>query len=77
MIAGIAGTALLEWSPLADRCPPLAGSIRLDVIEGPLTNPTHVWDYEFGNARLPQSRITQIQNNIPNGTNVPVLEIKP
>ena len=56
---------------------PVAGSIRLDVIEGPLTNPTHVWDYEFGNATLSQSRITQIQNGIPNGANIPVLEIKP
>lgn len=56
---------------------PLAGSIRLDVVEGPLTNPTHVWDYKFGNATLSQSRITQIQNGIPNGVNVPVLGVKP
>jgi hypothetical protein len=54
-----------------------AGSIRLDVVEGPLANPTHVWDYKFGNATLSQSRITQIQNGIPNGANVPVVEVKP
>jgi len=56
---------------------PVRGSIRLDVIEGPLTNPTKVWNYKFGNATLSQSRITQIRNGIPNGANVPVLEIKP
>lgn len=56
---------------------PLAGSIRLDVTQGPLTAPTHVWDYKFGGATLSPSRVTQIQNGIPNGANVPVLEIKP
>jgi hypothetical protein len=56
---------------------PLAGSIRLDVVEGPLANPTHVWDYKFGQATLSQSRITQIQNGIPNGANVPILMVKP
>jgi hypothetical protein len=56
---------------------PVAGSIRLDVVEGRLTAPTNVWDYKFGNATLSQSRITQIQNGIPNGTSVPVWEIKP
>lgn len=55
----------------------LAGSIRLDVVEGPLANPTHVWDYKFGNATLSQSRITQIQNGIPNGAYVPILMVKP
>lgn len=53
------------------------GSIRLDVVEGPLTNPTQVWDYKFGQATLSPSRITQIQNGIPNGANVPILMVKP
>ena len=52
------------------------GSIRLDVAEGPLRNPTHVWDYKFGQATLSPSRITQIQNGIPNGANVPILMVK-
>ena len=56
---------------------PLAGSLRLDVVEGPLTNPTQVWDYKFGQATLSQSRITQIQTGIPNGANVPILMVKP
>ncbi|OCC22946.1 hypothetical protein MB02_14365 [Croceicoccus estronivorus] len=56
---------------------PTTGSIRLDVVEGPLTNPTQVWDYKFGQAKLSESRITQIQNGIPNGANVPILMVKP
>ena len=56
---------------------PTKGSIRLDVVEGPRNMPTKVWDYKFGSAKLSQSRITQIQNGIPNRANVPVLEIKP
>jgi hypothetical protein len=56
---------------------PIVGSIKLDVVEGPLVSPTMVWDYKFGNATLSQSRIQQIQNGIPNGTNVPVLMVKP
>lgn len=53
------------------------GSIRLDVVDGPLDSPTRVWDYKFGQATLSSSRITQIQNGIPNGANVPVLMVKP
>ncbi len=53
------------------------GSIRLDVVEGPLLRPTGVWDYKFGNATLSQGRITQIQSGIPNGANVPILMVKP
>jgi hypothetical protein len=56
---------------------PLSGSIRLDVVEGPLTRRTFVWDYKFGQATLSPSRVTQIQNGIPNGANVPVLMVKP
>lgn len=53
------------------------GSIRLDVVEGPLARPTAVWDYKFGNATLSQRRITQIQNGIPNGANVAILMVRP
>ena len=56
---------------------PLAGSIRLDVVKGPLAQPSFVWDYKFGGATLSPSRITTIQNGIPNGANVPVLQVKP
>lgn len=54
-----------------------SGSIRLDVVEGPLARPTGVWDYKFGNATLSQRRITQIQGGIPNGANVPIMMVKP
>ncbi len=53
------------------------GSIRLDVVEGALVNPTHVWDYKFGQATLSPSRTTQLQNGIPNGAKVPILMVKP
>lgn len=56
---------------------PLIGSIKLDVIKGPATQPSFVWDYKFGQATLSTSRTTTIQNGIPNGTNVPVLQVKP
>ncbi|MBW8311224.1 MAG: putative Ig domain-containing protein [Rhizobium sp.] len=56
---------------------PILGSVRLDVVEGPLTSPTHVWDYKFGNAILSQPQITRIQNGIPSGTSVPVTMVKP
>ena len=53
------------------------GSIRADVVEGPVDNPTAVYDLKTGNATLTPERVTQIQNNLPGGTNVPVKEIKP
>ncbi|UOF15052.1 putative Ig domain-containing protein [Lysobacter capsici] len=56
---------------------PILSSVRLDVVDGPLTNPTNIWDYKFGNAVLSQSRITRIQSSIPNGANVPVTMVKP
>ncbi len=48
----------VPWQPGGD---PLSGSIRLDVVEGPLTNPTWVWDYKFGGAELTPARIIQIR----------------
>jgi hypothetical protein len=53
------------------------GSIRLDVVEGPLTNPTRIWDYKFGQATLSPSRVTTIRDGIPNGANVPVMMVRP
>ncbi len=38
---------------------PLKGTIRLDVVEGPLTNPSAVFDYKFGNAVLTPTRINR------------------
>jgi hypothetical protein len=56
------------------------GSVRLDVVEGPVNNPTAVFDLKTGGAQLTPARIQQIQANLPklpNGGNVPVKEIRP
>jgi hypothetical protein len=59
------------------RFDPLRGSIRLDVIEGPLDNPTQVWDYKFGGARLTPTRVNQIRTGAGLQPNAPVTEVKP
>jgi RHS repeat-associated protein len=52
------------------------GSIRLDVVEGPLNNPIAVYDLKTGSATLSPSRIQQIQSHLPN-PNTPVIIIRP
>jgi len=54
-----------------------SGSIRADVVEGPVNAPTQIYDLKTGSAALTPSRVTQIQSNIPGGSNVPVTQIKP
>ena len=56
---------------------PLRGTIRLDVVEGPLNAPTSVFDYKFGGATLSPGRVTQIRAGANLGPSVPVLEVKP
>ena len=63
----------VEWQPGM----PLRGSIRLDVVEGPLNNPTWVWDYKFGGAQLTPARINQIRAGAGLGPNVPVDVVRP
>jgi RHS repeat-associated protein len=53
-----------------------AGSVRLDVVEGPATAPKAIFDLKTGSAKLTPARIKQIQQNIPGGSNVPVIEIR-
>jgi RHS repeat-associated protein len=56
------------------------GSVRVDVVEGPVDNPTAVYDLKTGNATLSPARVQQIQSHLPqaaNGTKIPVREIKP
>jgi len=53
------------------------GSVRLDVVEGPLDAPTCCYDLKTGSATLTPGRIGQIQANIPGGANVPVVQITP
>ncbi|WP_185975256.1 RHS repeat-associated core domain-containing protein [Mesorhizobium sp. WSM4310] len=56
------------------------GSVRVDVVEGPIANPGTAYDLKTGKASLDLNRVTQIQNNmpsLPNGSPVPVKEIRP
>ena len=53
------------------------GSIRVDVVEGPINAPTATYDLKTGGAQLTPQRTQQIQNELPGGSNVPVNQIKP
>jgi hypothetical protein len=53
------------------------GSVRVDVVEGPVNAPTAIFDLKTGGAKLTAARIQQIQKNIPGGNSVPVIMIKP
>ena len=52
------------------------GSIRLDVVDGPLNNPTQVFDFKFGQSGLSESRIDNIYSQV-GSSNFPVTEIRP
>jgi hypothetical protein len=60
----------------------MPGSIRLDVVEGPLSAPTAVYDLKTGSATLTPGRIAEIRSHLPNGGRlpdgslVPVIEIR-
>ncbi|MBI4604274.1 MAG: RHS repeat protein [Planctomycetes bacterium] len=53
------------------------GSVRLDVVNGPLNAPVSIFDLKTGSATLTPARIQQIQSHIPGGANVPVFEVRP
>ena len=59
-----------------------AGSIRVDVVEGPLGAPMAVYDLKTGSATLTPQRIAEIRTHLPNGGRlpdgslVPVIEIR-
>ncbi len=60
------------------RTDPFApGSVRLDVVEGPLDAPTAIYDLKTGSAALTPARIQQIQSHIPGGSSVPVYTVRP
>jgi RHS repeat-associated protein len=67
----------INGAPWQQGIDPLRGSIRLDVVEGPLNNPTCVWDYKFGSAQLTPARIKRIRTGAGLGPNVPVNPIFP
>ena len=53
------------------------GSVRLDVVNGPVNSPNAVYDLKTGSATLTPARIQQIQSHLPGGNAVPVMEIRP
>lgn len=53
------------------------GSTKVYVVEGSLANPTHVWDHTFGQATLSKLRLSQFQNDVLKGANVPIPMVKP
>ena len=52
------------------------GSIRVDVGEGPVDDPSVVYDLKTGSAELTLQRVQQIQSHLPGGSSVPVIEIR-
>jgi RHS repeat-associated protein len=56
---------------------PLKGSVRLDVVEGPLSAPTAVYDYKFGGALLTPTRVGGIRTGANLGPNIPVVGVHP
>jgi hypothetical protein len=55
---------------------PTRGSVVLDVVEGPLTAPTLIYDYKFGAAGLSSGRINEIRG-VTGFQNVPINEVRP
>jgi hypothetical protein len=53
------------------------GSIRADVVEGPVDAPKAIFDLKTGGAKLTPERIKEIQSHLPPGhQNIPVLEVR-
>jgi len=53
------------------------GSVRLDIVNGPLNAPVSIFDLKTGSATLKPPRIEQIQSHIPGGASVPVSTVRP
>ena len=53
------------------------GSVRIDGVVGPQTAPKCCLDLKTGAGALDANRVRQIQNHLPGGSNVPVLEVRP
>lgn len=52
-------------------------TVRLDIVEGPFEAPSAIYDYKYGGARLPQSRVDHILKVAGLDPSVPVLEVRP
>lgn len=68
------GSAVGAWSTGPRR----SGAVVLDVVEGPLNNPSAIYDYKFGLSTWGSSRIGQIRSVANLGpTYNNIYEIKP
>jgi RHS repeat-associated protein len=73
-VAALGGDFSTEVSYLNGEVVPYGtpGSVRLDVVEGPLTSPTALYDLKTGGATLTPGRIDQILSHVPVNGNVPI-----
>lgn len=53
------------------------GAIRVDVVEGTLIRPSAIYDLKTGGATLTPQRIRKIQQHLPGGGHIPIIEIRP
>jgi hypothetical protein len=51
--------------------------VRVDAVFGEIDAPRAVFDLKTGSAQLTPARIQQIQQHLPGGQSVPVIEVKP
>jgi|GEM_PF-2380396 len=55
----------------------LKGSIRVDVVEGPIERPIAIYDLKTGGSKLTPARITEIRSHLPRGyKDIPITEIR-
>lgn len=53
------------------------GSIRVDVVEGPIDRPVAIYDLKTGGAKLTPGRIKQIRSHLPEQCrDIPIVEIR-
>jgi len=52
------------------------GSVRVDVVNGPVDAPISIYDLKTGSAKLTPARVQSIQSHVPGGANVPVSQVR-
>ena len=62
------------WQPGTGM--PTRGSVILDVVDGPVGNPTAIYDYKFGAAGLTPGRIGEIRT-VTGFQNTPIIQVRP
>jgi len=57
--------------------PGTPGSVEVDVAIGNRASPQAIYDLKTGSAKLTPARVAQLRQHVPNGQNIPIIEIKP